>query len=95
MLKYLRTWPKRTKQNFSLLFPRAEGGGGVDLLEKLLAFDPSRRISATEGLEHVYLAAYHVADDEPLCAKTFDFSFETTTTIPEIKGFFVFGPRVD
>ncbi len=84
VLKYLRTWPKRQKANFAVLFPRCEPAG-LDLLDKLLAFDPNNRITATQGLSHPYLATYHVPDDEPLCPKVFDFSFETVNTIPEIK----------
>ncbi|KAJ3305960.1 Mitogen-activated protein kinase [Kappamyces sp. JEL0829] len=84
VLKYLRTWPKRQKANFAVLFPRCEPLG-LDLLDKLLAFDPVNRINASQGLAHPYLATYHVPDDEPSCPKLFDFSFESTNTIPEIK----------
>ena len=93
VLKYLRTWPKRQKANFAVLFPRCEPLG-LDLLDKLLAFDPSSRITATQGLSHAYLATYHV-DDEPSCPKPFDFSFEATNTIPEIKSMIDFNCRID
>ena len=36
----------------------------LNLLEKLLAFDPVERITVEEALSHEYLAAYHDADDE-------------------------------
>jgi mitogen-activated protein kinase 7 len=84
VLKYLRSWPKKQKANFAVVFPRGDSVG-IDLLEKLLAFDPNDRITAEECLSHPYVAAYHVADDEPSHDKQFDFSFETTNTIPEIK----------
>jgi mitogen-activated protein kinase 7 len=85
VLKYLRTWPKKTKANFAAIFPRCDSVG-LDLLDKLLAFNPSTRITASEGLLHSYLATYHVPDDEPDCPNLFDFSFEGATAIPDIKG---------
>ena len=36
----------------------------LDLLEKLLDFDPARRITVEEALKHPYLETYHDSDDE-------------------------------
>jgi mitogen-activated protein kinase 7 len=36
----------------------------IDLLNKLLEFDPSKRITVEEALAHPYLSAYHDEDDE-------------------------------
>lgn len=36
----------------------------IDLLNKLLEFDPSQRINVEEALAHPYLSAYHDEDDE-------------------------------
>ena len=57
----------------------------LNLLEKLLTFDPALRISVEEALGHEYLASYHDADDEPVHPKLFDFSFESVETIDEMK----------
>lgn len=46
----------------------------IDLLEKMLVFDPRRRISAAEGLAHEYLAPYHDPTDEPVADEKFDWS---------------------
>ena len=47
----------------------------IDLLEKMLVFDPRKRITATESLEHAYVNPYHDATDEPEAAEKFDWSF--------------------
>ena len=36
----------------------------IDLLNKLLEFDPAKRITVEEALAHPYLSAYHDVDDE-------------------------------
>ena len=47
----------------------------LDLLEKMLVFDPRTRISASDGLSHEYLAPYHDPTDEPSASEVFDWSF--------------------
>lgn len=47
----------------------------VDLLERMLVFDPKKRIRAGEGLAHDYLAPYHDPTDEPEAQEKFDWSF--------------------
>ena len=47
----------------------------IDLLEKMLVFDPRKRITATESLGHEYVAPYHDPTDEPEAAEKFDWSF--------------------
>jgi mitogen-activated protein kinase 7 len=60
-------------------------GTALDLLERLLTFDPAARITVEEALKHPYLEAYHDEEDEPVHDKLFDFSFETVETIPDMK----------
>lgn len=47
----------------------------VDLLERMLVFDPKKRITAAEALAHEYLAPYHDPTDEPVAEEKFDWSF--------------------
>ncbi|KAF9577405.1 Mitogen-activated protein kinase [Lunasporangiospora selenospora] len=70
--------------HFQQLYPRASPLA-IDLLERLLNFDPAARITVEEALAHEYLSAYHEEDDEPVHEKMFDFSFEVTDRIDEMK----------
>ncbi|KAH6572750.1 hypothetical protein BASA50_006875 [Batrachochytrium salamandrivorans] len=88
VLKYLRTWPKRNKMPFAQVFPRADAEG-LDLIDKLLAFDATQRITAEAALAHPFLSVYHFADDEPNHPCLFDFGFEEANTIEEIKSLIV------
>jgi p38 MAP kinase len=47
----------------------------LDLLEKMLVFDPRKRIDATQSLGHTYVAPYHDPTDEPVADEKFDWSF--------------------
>jgi len=47
----------------------------IDMLEKMLVFDPKKLIDATRGLAHEYVAPYHDPSDEPIAAEPFDWSF--------------------
>ena len=47
----------------------------LDLLEKMLVFDPNKRITAADALSHPYLAPYHDPTDEPVADAKFDWHF--------------------
>ncbi|EEQ34243.1 mitogen-activated protein kinase HOG1 [Microsporum canis CBS 113480] len=66
--------PKRERQPLSEKFKDADPLA-VDLLEKMLVFDPRARTSASEALTHEYLAPYHDPTDEPEAGERFDWSF--------------------
>lgn len=72
------------KKSFPSLFPNANPDA-LDLLDRMLAFDPSRRISVEEALEHPYLAIWHDASDEPDCPTTFNFDFEVIDDVNEMR----------
>jgi serine/threonine protein kinase len=51
---------------FSTLFPQANPLA-IDLLSQLLCFDPAKRISCEQALNHPYLQVWHDPADEPTC----------------------------
>lgn len=68
----------------SQLFPRASVLA-LDLLERLLKFDPAQRININDALAHPYLAAYHDVEDEPQHLQLFDFTFESVQETEEMR----------
>ncbi|KAF3918708.1 hypothetical protein AA313_de0208254 [Arthrobotrys entomopaga] len=73
-LRFVQSLPKRERIPLSQKFKNADPAA-VDLLERMLVFDPKKRISAAQALAHEYLAPYHDPSDEPVAAEKFDWSF--------------------
>ena len=44
----------------------------IDLISKMLTFDPASRITVLEALEHPWLVSYHDIADEPECPTKFE-----------------------
>jgi len=61
---YIRSLPFKKRVPFSHTFANANPQA-LDMLEKLLAFNPTKRITVEEALKHPYLEPYHDPDDEP------------------------------
>jgi len=61
---YIRSLPFKKRIPFIHMFPHANPLA-LDMLEKLLAFNPTKRITVEEALKHPYLEPYHDPDDEP------------------------------
>lgn len=74
-IKYLQQLPRYPKQPLAEKFPHLPPDA-VDLIEKMLTFDPTMRITAEEALDHPYLSAYHDITDEPTCPTHFNFQID-------------------
>lgn len=82
--EYVRNLPYMPKRTFPSLFPNANPDA-LSLLDHMLAFDPSSRISVETALEHPYLQIWHDASDEPGCPTTFNFDFEVVEDVGEMR----------
>ena len=66
---------KRTKQSFNLMFSNANPVA-LDLLGKMLTFNPKKRYTVEQCISHPYFEGLHDPEQEPTAESTFDFSFD-------------------
>ena len=72
---FLVALPKRPKVTWQRLYPRAHPDLH-NLLDRLLTFDPNRRVTVEEALTHTYLKSYYDPSDEPVAETPFTFDME-------------------
>ncbi|KRX01275.1 Protein kinase-like domain [Pseudocohnilembus persalinus] len=53
----------------------------LDLLDKMLTINPSKRYNAVQCLQHPYLENLHEESDEPIFEGSIDFSFENNSSL--------------
>lgn len=73
--RYIRQLPRFERQPLAQKYPHINAGA-IDLIDKMLVFDPTRRITVEAALSHPYLASLHDINDEPACNEPFNFDFE-------------------
>ena len=66
----------RNKVNFNNLYPNADKNG-IDLLQKMLQFNPEKRITVQQALNHPYFYKWRQKSGEKVSTTTFNFDFET------------------
>ena len=86
--QFMKQLPKRKGTDFNELFKGWSNPDAIDLLKKMLSFDPEKRISIEGALSHPYMKNLHFSDDEPTgeAVARFDFDFELySLKTPEYK----------
>ncbi|XVE79706.1 hypothetical protein DITRI_Ditri14bG0079200 [Diplodiscus trichospermus] len=73
--RYIRQLPVHPHQLLANVFPHVHPLA-IDLIDRMLTFDPTRRITVEEALAHPYLERLHDIADEPVCPEPFSFDFE-------------------
>lgn len=75
--EYIKGLPRKEKIPLRKIFPRSKASEeAVDLLERMLVFNPNKRITVQEALNHAYFASIREKSKERVCDQKFDFSFE-------------------
>lgn len=83
--KYMRSLPQRPMVNWSELL-RGATAEEVDLIKKMLTWDPTRRITAEEAIEHPYFKQLHDPMDEPITFPVDPYEFErSSVTMHEMR----------
>lgn len=72
---YLQSLPQKPKIPWNKLFPKADSKA-LDLLDRMLTFNPIKRITVEEALAHPYLEQYYDPSDEPVAEEPFTFNME-------------------
>ena len=73
--EFLKKLAKRTKQTWSSLFPNSNPVA-LDLLGKMLMFNPKKRYTVEQCLAHPYFEGLHNPEEEPITNRPFDWSFD-------------------
>uniref|UniRef100_A0A7S2JNX2 Mitogen-activated protein kinase n=1 Tax=Cyanoptyche gloeocystis TaxID=77922 RepID=A0A7S2JNX2_9EUKA len=81
--RFIRDRPFKAKTPWQKLYPNANALA-LDLLDKMLVFNPAKRITVEEALEHPYMASLHDPTDEPVAHAVFNFDFERSTLTAEM-----------
>ncbi|VDL95960.1 unnamed protein product [Schistocephalus solidus] len=82
---FVEKFQKYPKKPWSSLYPSVSSQA-IDLLDRMLAFNPSTRITVEEALQHPYLASFYDPRDEPVAEHPFEFEEELDNVpIPVLK----------
>jgi serine/threonine protein kinase len=70
--QYLKTLPYRPKSDLASLLPPDTETSAIDLLERLLCFDPTKRITAEQALKHPYFYSLDDDNDMPITRAAYE-----------------------
>ncbi|KAF9482651.1 Pkinase-domain-containing protein [Pholiota conissans] len=68
---YVRSLPLKKTVPFKKVIPKGDPQA-LELLGKMLCFDPNERLNVPSALEHPWLSSYHDPADEPDCPAKFE-----------------------
>jgi len=74
----LESLEEPTHRSLEDIYPSA-GSEAIDLLKNLLHFNPQKRLTAKQALQHPYLKQFHNPDDEPDCDHMIKISIDDNT----------------
>lgn len=81
--EFVQKLAKRTKQTFSSLFKKSNPVA-LDLLAKMLVFNPKKRYTVEQCISHPYFEGLHNPEEEPISDSLFDWSFDDIELTKEV-----------
>jgi serine/threonine protein kinase len=73
--RYMRSLPHCQRVVLGKYYPHSNPLA-LDLIDKMLQFNPHKRITVEEALSHPYMATLHDLSDEPCCPQPFYFPLD-------------------
>ena len=73
--RYIHRLPVREKMKWNTLYASASETA-LDLLDKMLIFNPAKRSTAEECIKHPYFKGLHNPEEEPVAPEPFDWAFD-------------------
>jgi mitogen-activated protein kinase 1/3 len=87
--RYILKLPKRDRVRWAQLYPKANPIA-LDLLDKMIVFNPGRRWTVAQCLAHPYFKELHSPEEEPMAPAPFDWSFDNFEPTKELLQTLVF-----
>jgi mitogen-activated protein kinase 1/3 len=81
-IEYLKSFHKRPKADLSKMYPAADPAA-IDLLMKMLSFNPYFRITVNEALTHPYISKIRIKEKEVISEKKIKLDFEKAAELTE------------
>ena len=84
--QFMKSLEFHSQKDFRSFVSATASDEALDLLGKMLEFNPNKRITVEEALRHPYFEDMHDSEEEPVSEETVDFSFEEQDLdFPEVK----------
>ncbi|KAJ8901844.1 hypothetical protein NDN08_004049 [Rhodosorus marinus] len=80
--RFIASLPNKPQMRFQDLYPGTRPDA-IDLLEKMLVFNPDKRITVEQALKHPYLAPLHDSEEEKVSEAQFTFEFDNVNLSKE------------
>lgn len=76
--RYMRSLPQCQRVVLQRYYPQSNPQA-LDLIDRMLQFNPNKRLTVEQALQHPYMASLHDPSDEPCCAQPFFFPLEDSS----------------
>mmetsp|Transcript_73924 Transcript_73924/g.209360 ORF Transcript_73924/g.209360 Transcript_73924/m.209360 type:complete len:375 (-) Transcript_73924:58-1182(-) len=86
---FIKKVPPHAKQPWQSIYPQATAAG-VEAIEKMVTFNPRKRVDVREALSMQYYETLHMPDDEPTADTPVDWAFDKFTPTKRLLQNFIY-----